>query len=240
MLMRLPYFWSMKLLSFVGILALLFALACNKTSDSDLPVTKSGLMVYNMVPGESKFDALIDTTLLGENLPFGGQTGGFREFRAKKYTLNIFLAGNRDRPLFRGEINLRNNRYYSAFLTVDTQNVVRVVGAEDDLQAPPADVAKVRFINLSDSYVTRGRVTEPLPFDFYLELNRISRRLPYTGVTPFVSIMNGKYQVDVRYPDSTLSLQKFQLQADSGKIYTIVTTGTRKDNNLKVTQFINN
>lgn len=236
-----------KLLSPAWLLLLFLTAACNKTSDSDIPDTKSGVIVYNMAPGDRKFDILLDTAVLGTDLAFGQSTNTYREFRAQKYDLLVFAAGDRSTPLIRGEINLRNNRNYSTYLTINNQNLLGMIGGEDDLNPSSSpDYAKFRVINLSDTYMRLSSTSRPerLPMDFYLGKNRMYRRVSYTGVAPFLEILKGTYQVDARWPDSSLSLlhdpnNKVELQAVGGKIYTLITTGKAQDSTLKITLFTN-
>jgi hypothetical protein len=232
------------LAAFVGLL-LSAAAACSK-SDGDIPDTRADLLVFNMIPGSAKFDVLVDTVTLGNNLAYGDNSGNYRRFRAQKYELMVYEAGNHTTPIMGGELNLRNGKRLSAFLTVDSKNNPGILLTEDD-NTPSAvpTLAKMRIVDLSDPYrqVGTGTNTQQLPLDIYLDYKDRSsvpvyRAVTYFGVTDPAEITAGDHTVYFNWTDSTLTLQRVPFTAEAGKVYTLIATGDPKTTNFKMFQYI--
>lgn len=212
------------------------AIACSK-SDGDIPDTRGSLLVFNMIPGTAKFDVLLDTVTLGSSLAYGGNSGAYKEFRAQKYELWVYPAGNRTTPVMGGELNLRNGKNLSAFLTVDHNDTLSVLLTEDDnTPAATAANARMRVIDLSDPYrrVGTGNNQQQLPLDIYLNYKDSSstpvyRALTYGAVTQPAEILAGSHIVNINWTDSSLILQKVPFTAEAGKVYTLIATGDAKD-----------
>ncbi len=227
---------------FFSILIAALIISCKKDSDSAIPVTSSSLMIFQAVPGPAKFDVVLDTFSVGNDLAYGENTG-YKQFRARKYTLMVFPAGNRTNPVAGGEINLRNNRFYSAFLGVDTDNGLVLMAAEDELDAPKvAGNAKLLVVNLSDTRYGTGNTR--LLLDYYTDTTKILPRVGFGNITPFKEIKgDSTYKIDARWADSSLSVlkkEKETLVSKANGIYTIVTSGNALDpNDIKLFQVIN-
>lgn len=228
------------------VLVLLFAaIACSKDSESDIPDTRGGLMVFQMIPGDVKFDVMLDTVTLGSNMAFGDNTGSYKEFRAQKYNLFVYLAGNHTAPIMGGELNLRHGKNLSAFLTVDHNDTLQVFVTEDDnTPSTIAGNARMRVINLSDPYrkVGTGNNQQQLPLDFYLEYVDkksvpVFKSLTYGTVTEPAEIRAGNRRLDINWVDSSKILQSVSFRADSGKVYTMITTGDPRTANFKLWQY---
>lgn len=219
----------MKQLVYAALLIVLTA-ACNKNSDSAIPDTKSGINVFQAVRDNSAFDVLLDTIQLGKSMVFGTNTG-YQFFRARKYNLAVYVAGDRTRLLAGGEINLRNNRQYSIFIGVDTSGRRLVVNAaEDTLSAPQPGKARLRFVNLSDTYKPNKQA---LGLDFYTNGRRIERGIGFQTITNFRDIdADSTYNLDVRWVDSSLSLlkgRKEQITIRDQQIFTVIIAGNALD-----------
>jgi hypothetical protein len=221
--------------------------ACGKDSEDDIPDTRGRLLVYQMIPGGARFDVLLDTATLGSNLAYGESTNTYREFRAQKYNLYVYPAGNHTVPIMAGELNLRHGKNLSAFLTADRNDTLRVLVAEDDNTiSTTSGNARMRIINLSNSYFEVGSgantTRRDLPLDFYLNYvdeksQPVYRALNYGAVTAPAEIRLGNYDVDINWTDSSKVLQTFPFRADSGKVYTLIATGDARGTNFKMFQF---
>ena len=199
-------------------------IACNKNSDSSIPVTSSSVSVFFAVPG-SQFDVAIDTASIGTNLG-AGQSTGYHSFLAKRYNLYIFAAGsNHLDTIAGGQISLRNGHFYSVFLSRDHNNNLRLQATEDNLAPPAANTGNLRIVDLSDTYNTiPGQVT----LDFFLGDTIRFRRISYTAITGFIPVQAGAHIRDIRYADSSLSLRgkiDSNLVIEDHKIYSWIVYG---------------
>jgi len=212
------------------------AIACGKNSDSDLPDTSASVRVYQFVDSNTAhFDFKLDTVTLGTNLGYGENTT-YRPFRAQKYNFYVYPAGSTV-PILAGELNLRNGKHLSALLCRNHLNVLQLVVLDDGL-APPsvAANARIRVVNLCDTYYTiEGRNNlQALSLDFRIRWGtndtlRIFDGIAYGAATSSPEIRANPYQVDFNFRDSSKVLGTFPLKADSGKVYTLVTTGDAMD-----------
>ncbi|MCF6405694.1 DUF4397 domain-containing protein [Chitinophaga filiformis] len=206
-------------------------MACSKDSDSSIPETSSSINFFTAVPNQ-EFDVTIDTASIGTGLGYGESTG-YHAFQAKRYTLLIYRAGNHTTPIGGGEVSLRNGHYYSVFLSQNNSRTLQLLLVEDNLAPSKPNFGKVRFINLSDTYVNAAT---RLTLDFYVDGVRNFRRQSYQASTDFLEVPVGTRNVDVRYADSSLSLmgansRNYEIQDQ--KQYTIIGYG----NALKADSF---
>lgn len=211
-------------------------IACNKNSDSSIPETSSNINVFLAVP-DKQYDVLIDTTSIGADLGYG-QSTGYHAFQAKRYTLLIYPAGNHDTLIAGGEISLRNGHYYSVFLSQNNEEGLQLQAVEDRLGPSRSQFGKVRFVNLSDTYVN---ASTRLTMDMYVDTVRYFRRQGYLAATDFVELPVGTRRIDIRWADSSLSLignnsNTYEIQDQ--KQYTIIGYGNALETGtFKLTTF---
>jgi hypothetical protein len=152
--------------------------------------------------------------------------------------MNIYRAGNHSTVIGGGEISLRNGHYYSVFLSQNNSGVLQLRLIEDVLGASRPNYGKLRFVNLSDTYVNAAtRLTQ----DFYVDSVRYFRRLSYQAASDFIEVPVGTRNVDIRYADSSLSLMgtnSHTYEIRDQKQYTIIAYGDAlKANSFKLTTF---
>ncbi|WP_421942928.1 DUF4397 domain-containing protein [Pedobacter sp.] len=125
----------------------LFFSACKKDWENSDSITVSGIGFVHASPGTGALDFIVggqrannvDFTF-GKDLGYYGAYPGTRLFGiAKKDTLKYLSTL---------DVTLKPGVFYSAFV-VDVLPAPKILVFEDDLKAPEADKAKVRFINLS-------------------------------------------------------------------------------------------
>ncbi|SHM95836.1 protein of unknown function [Chitinophaga sp. CF418] len=212
-------------------------IACSKDTDSSIPDTSSNINFFTAVPNQ-EFDVTIDTTSIGTELGYGESTG-YHAFQAKRYTLRIYRTGNHTVPIGGGEVSLRNGHYYSVFLSQNNSNTLQLTLVEDNLGASRPSYGKVRFINLSDTYVN---AVSRLTLDIYVDNLRLFRRQSYQAATDFAEVPVGTRNVDVRYADSSLSLMganSHSYEIQDQKQYTIIGYGNAlKADSFKLTTFV--
>ena len=214
----------MKHLIIPVIIVLALLGACKKSSDSAVPVTQSSFMFFNAVPGDEMFNVMLDTINFASNVPYATSTG-YKSYRAQKYNLTVAAASQPSRIIFRQEIFLRNNRSYTAFLGADSTNRQLVLfTTEDDMTSLGADKAKFRVIDFSQGSKAN---TTPLGIDVYSDtVPRFFRGLTFPSITAFAPIFgDSNYVMNFRWVDSSKVLKSFPLATETGKVYSLVTTG---------------
>lgn len=134
---------------FIAVLTLsLFLAACSK--DRSEPQQVAGLSIIMAYPDTTSLDFIVDQTRVNENAALN--------YNAKIDYLNLFPGNRRlgiakrngNKLIMSENFNLASGIGYSIFVldTVST-NTKKFLLTEDDLSAPTAEKAKVRFINLS-------------------------------------------------------------------------------------------
>jgi len=204
-------------------------IACNKDSDSSIPDTTSNINVFTAVPDE-QYDIVVDTTTIGQNIGYGESTG-YHAFQAKRHNLWVFETGNRADTLGRLQVSLRNNHYYSLFLARNNNGITQALIVEDVFRPSTSGFGRIRYINLSDTYVNAAT---RLTLDVYMDTVRYFRRESFLATTDFVELAQGTYPVVIKYADSSKVLNGTDiLKVDDQKQYTIITYG----NALKIDSF---
>ncbi|NML41488.1 DUF4397 domain-containing protein [Chitinophaga sp. G-6-1-13] len=217
----------MKKLLIVVLGWLIVMTACKKNSDSAIPVTSSSFMFFNGVPDKA-YDIWLDTTQVATAVTFG-KNSPYRSMRAQLYTMYMVdtsAPGNKRRI---GQINLRNNRFFSAYLGYDSANKILVFNTlEDDLTAPKPDSMKLRIISLSYAFKSNGQA---VGMDLFSQNNKIFRGIGFTQFTPYVTLFGDSiYHFNFRRTDDTTIIpHRSDFVARPGKIYTMVTVGNLLD-----------
>ena len=235
--MKQRIFWACLILLVTGFVA------CNSNKDdSAIPDTSSNINVFIAVQG-AQYDISIDTTFIGSNIGAGESTG-YKSFRAQRYTLNIYPAGNHTTPVGSGQISMRNDYHYSVFLSRDHNGVLRLVAVQDLLTAPDAHSSKIRIVNLSDTY---GSSAESVNLDFTVaDLADTTRfkNLNYLSITAFTPIVGGSHDLHINYADSSLSLigkNESSFTVPDGKISSFIVYGNAlKADSFKLVEFKHN
>lgn len=214
----------MKYLIIPIIIVLAVLGACKKNSDSAVPDTHGHFMFVNATYDALQFDVRLDTINFASNVPYKTSTG-YKSYLAKKYNLIITPSGRPDNVLVNQELFLRNNRYYTAFMGIDSvkQGVVMIL-TEDDLSAPKGDSARFRVINFSQAFKPNRA---PLGIDVFAgNPPRIFRGLTFPSQTSFVTLVgDSNYTMNFNYVDSSLVLKSIPLATQKGKTYTLVMAG---------------
>jgi len=114
---------------------------------------------------------------------------------------------------------VKNGRNYTIFLAGDGQ-AARVKHYEDDLTAPTAGQAKVRFVHLSDAAPANIDIRNASGANLAANLER-------NVATAFTTIAPGILSLQVYAAGQSTSLGTFDLTAFAdGKIYTVYITGS--------------
>jgi hypothetical protein len=208
--------------TFVAAIALsvVFA-ACSK--DRIEPQQVAGLSVIMAFPDTMSLDFIIDQTRVNERSPL--------KYNSKIDYLNLFPGTRRlgvtkrngNKLLMSENFNLKSGVGYSVFVldTLST-NTKKFLLTEDDLSAPEADKAKVRFINLSKdggalSLGIQGKETNLFTSKAFYEYTTFAAVDPGESVT--FNIKEGT--------TATVKATVPNVKIEKGKIYTIYAKGVQ-------------
>lgn len=206
-------------LSLVALVAMT-AFAAAGCSDSDsknplAPVQQARVMAVHASPDAPAVDLLVDGAVAGSGLSFPNNTG-YLAVGPGTRNVKVNVAGSMT-TVINADLPLAAGKNYSVFANGPVASIGALV-VEDDLTAPAAGKAHVRFVHLSpdapavDVAVTGGPVLFP---------NKAFQQ--YSAFTP---VDAGTYDLEVRLAGTNtvvLPLPGVALQA--GRIYTVFARG---------------
>jgi hypothetical protein len=201
----------------LAVIALVSLASCGSDSPSNplVPTPRARVMAVHASPDAPAVDLLVDGAVAGSGLAFPNNTG-YLTVNAGTRNVKVNVGGSTT-TVIDADLPVTAGGNYSVFAKGPVASIGALVVA-DDLTAPAAGKAHVRFIHLSpdapavDVAVTGGPV---------LFANRAFEQ--YTAFTP---VDAGTYDLEVRPAGSgtvVLALPGITLQ--SGKIYTVFARG---------------
>jgi len=225
----------MKKVKFFGklllpVLALgIFATSCS--DDDDDPTPTARVSITHASPGSPDVDIYVDgTKVTATQLAYSSTTGisGNPYLTVNAGTRNIKVSPNGTLNVIDANVNFAANNAYSVFAydVLGSGTTLRALVLGDDLTAPAAGKAHIRFLHLSpdapnvDIELARTGATS-------INLNNI----PYVGPTPaanlnvFTPVDAGDYTVNVRPAGTPTVVLNVPLTFTAGKIYTIYAKG---------------
>jgi hypothetical protein len=211
-------------------------------------VGQAQVLVVNAAPGATGTNVLLDNAPFGSALPYLSASSptlvnaGQRLFIYNEPT-NIpsnATTGSAFRPLIARSAFLGGTNY-TVFLTDPTnraftgttdQGGIRTVVLTDNLAAPAANKAKIRFVNLAPSgtygifnSVTQASLFSAVPTRAY-RLTNNGTTATSTNYANFTEVDAGTYNLDVRSAATTpLTGTGRSLTFAAGKIYTLYVRG---------------
>ena len=204
----------LKLFSVVIVSSVL--LACEKDDDA-----KTKVMVIHASPNAPNVDVRVNNAIAFSNLPFPENTA-YTSINAGSTNIKVSPTGTTT-YVIDATTTLAENKNYSVF-AIDSVSKIKLAAVEDNLAAPAAGKAHVRFFHFSpnapavDIAVTGGPV---------LFANRtFNDQSTNNAVIAFTPVNAGTYNLEVRPAGSTtvvLALPNITLEA--GKIYTVFAKG---------------
>lgn len=208
---------SNKLLLSLALSAALFT-ACD--NDDDDPVPQANVMVVHASPNAPAVDVRVNNNVAKANLAYPTNTG-YLAVNSGSTNLKVSPTGTTT-YVIDANVTLEAGKNYSVF-AIDSVSKIKAAVIGDDLTAPAAGKAHVRFFHLSanapavDIAVTGG----PVVFG-----NRTFNDQGTNNRTAFTPLDAGTYNLEVRVAGTNtvvLSLPNIALQ--SGKIYTVFAKG---------------
>ena len=215
-------------------IAIVFLQGCHKKSD---PVTYARVMFVNGCSGSATISAKVNNGSVQDvsTIIFPGYTG-YRDVISNT-NLKLDFYNTKGNLLSTGNTSLTTNTSYS-FYAGGLAGASSVTITTDELSAPSKGKAKVRFINLS---------SDNLNEDFIVGGQKLDSNISYTICSPFHEITGGD-SVNVLIHDPFYLQPAYVAQLskkvfDTGKIYTIMLSGTYLGTNgafLRLTVINNN
>ncbi len=216
--------------------------SCLKNKDVEYVVPPSaGLFIFHASPGTPTLNVAIGETIINNGYylidleykkaitPYVGVTPGSRKI--------TFLKRNTRDTVRSGTFNLVNEKYYSLFV-VDAAPTPNLLFVEDVITAPPANKARVRFVNLNPEAGNLSLVAnsgaDTLLFD----------NIAYKTATPFTNLSGTKtYKFEIKSGATTKAIIE-NIEIKSNGTYTIWANGLENTTNdtlktaIKVNQHI--
>jgi len=189
--------------------------SCSKDEDSDTP--KSRVLVTHASPDAPGVDLLVDNTKVNSApLNFPSNTG-YLSVDSGIRNIKVNVAGTTT-SVINADITFEEDKNYSIF-AVDAVSKISAIALEDDLTAPAAGKAHVRFVHLSPdapavdiAVASTGAVVFP--------------NTAFKKATAFTPLNAGTYNLDVRVAGtSTVVLVLPAITLEAGKIYTVFAKG---------------
>lgn len=216
--------YPVRLFFLAALLTTIFA-ACNK-NDDDPTGPDPQLMAVHASPNSPAFNFYLDNTKFNSQpLAFLANTA-YTTVTPKNYNVKV-TAANNITPLIEIRANLQRGKHYSLF-AYDTllNNRIKAFVVEDDLSAPAAGKAKVRFLQL---------IPVNVPVDIVANGNILFANRAYAdnvnnnSKAAFTAVDGGTYTVDVRIAGSGSSIPPLltvpNVVFEAGKIYTVYAKG---------------
>jgi hypothetical protein len=177
--------------------------------------TQASVKVVHASPNAPGVDLLVDNTLAGTNLMFPMNTG-YLSLSAGSRSIKVNVTGT-STTVISANLTLAPGVSYSVF-AVDSVSKIAPLVLTDDLTAPAAGKAHVRFVHLSPNAPAVDIAVAGGPVLFS---NRAFKQS--AGFTP---VDAGTYNLEVRIAGTaTVVLPLSGIALQTGKIYTVFARG---------------
>ena len=202
---------SLSILSFFAIGS------CKKSSPA--PANTANVMFVNGCAGVANVDVSANSTKVAAatNLAFM-KNSGYQNITAGTDSITFVLTST-GTPLKTNTSSYTANSHYSVFIGGLVTGPSAVV-LSDDLSAPASGKAKIRFVNLSNDALSVTANAGTIAFATGINAQTSSS---------FTEIASGAYSIKAGDPaniSTVVTLGTSTTQLSSGKIYTVMLTGT--------------
>ena len=204
------------LFGLAGILAITSGCSDDESTPvQPMPAGSAMVKVVHASPDAPGVDLIVDGTVAGTNLTFPNNTGYLSVAEGTR-NVKVNVTGT-STTVINANLPVMNSMSYSVF-AVDSVSKLSTLVIADDLTAPAAGNAHVRFIHLSpnapavDIALTGGAV--------------VWSNKSFKEYTPFTPLAAGTYNLEVRLAGtSTVVLPLPGVTLGTGKIYTVFARG---------------
>ncbi len=202
------FFGGMMILS-----AMLLMTSCKKEEDK----TYANVLVTHASPNAPGVDLLVDGSKQNSAALAYPNNTGYLQVESGTRNIKVNVAGT-STTVIEANLDLAKDQSYSVF-AVDSVSKISAVVLADDLTAPAAGKAHVRFVHLSpnapavDVAVAGGGAV-------------VFGNKAFKEYTAFTPLDAGSYNLEVRVAGtSTVALTLPTITLESGKIYTVFAKG---------------
>lgn len=191
-----------------------FVSSCSKDDDTN---GTASVMIVNSVEGSAAQDFYLDDAKVNSQAVASGQTNGYFTVNGGNHKAD-FKSSNSTTVNATSNMNFQNGKYYTVYYTGSASSASTFT-TEDDLTAPAAGMAKVRFVHLStaaasavDFGVTGGA--------------KLVTNLAYKTASAYQSVSPATTFQLFAAGSTTVGLNLINLGLQAGKIYTIYVSGS--------------
>ncbi|HXV13163.1 MAG TPA: DUF4397 domain-containing protein [Candidatus Krumholzibacteria bacterium] len=209
---------TLSLLAAVLALSLAFT-GCDDDDENNNPVApptpQASVNVTHASPDAPGVDLLVDDTPVGTNLTFPNSTG-YLDVAAGTRNVKVNVTGTSTTAI-EADLPLEDGKAYSVFAVNEVASIEAIV-IEDNLAAPAAGKAHVRFLHASPDApaVDVTTNTGAVVFGDYV----------FKEYSPFTPLDAGTYDLEVRVAGTTtVALDLAPITLEAGKIYTVFAKG---------------
>ncbi|MDF3078080.1 MAG: hypothetical protein K0S09_1969 [Sphingobacteriaceae bacterium] len=214
--------WFNKPLLTVVLFSMLgFASSCSKDDNDGTASGTAHVMIVNSVEGSSSQDFYLDDAKVNSQAVAYKQTNGYFDVAAGNHKADFKTSGSAS-VNSTSNVNLQAGKYYTVYYTGTTSSSSTLT-TEDDLSAPAAGMAKVRFVHLSSAAASAIDIG-------VTGASKLATGLAYKTASAYYTVAPAtSFQVfTAGSATSSLTLNSLGLQA--GKIYTVYVTGSSTAN----------
>lgn len=228
--------WNSKMRTILGMLTLSVVALMSSCKKDGLPsgpqdtvdrpgVAVAAAMAINSVPASQGLILALDNNQFN-NLALG-ERFAYRELMVYRRVvpgdrlLRVFHPEKvpSNESIFRQDVHFKEGKYYSLFVVGNSDKTMEVVQVEDELNAPSAGRAKIRFINTSPD-------APLLDLGLSNETGMLATGMAFKEHSDFISIEASKsYSLTIYNHASKESVLEFNFAPEEKKIYTIVALG---------------
>ncbi|MBK7092546.1 MAG: DUF4397 domain-containing protein [bacterium] len=191
-------------------------ISCSDDDNPVVPTDKATVMVVHASPNAPAVDLLVDNNVAGSGLAFPNNTA-YLSVDAGTRNVKVNVAGT-STTVINADLSLTANESYTVF-AVDSVSKISTVVLNDNLAAPAAGKAHVRFVHLSPNApavnitLTNGTI--------------VFGNNAFKQATDFTPLDAGTYDLQVRdaATNNTVVLDLPGIALTNGKIYTVFAKG---------------
>jgi hypothetical protein len=194
--------------------------ACNKDNGNTPEPGVAGLAIVHAAPGSPELSFKVNGTKSNLKALTFGTSINYGSIIVGTYTLTVTKKDS-TKVLATSSSSFKYGKSYSLFIAdVPTKTSLTLI--EDDLTAPAADKANVRFVNMSPdgSSLDLSIAGQPAP---------LFTKTPFKAATAFIAVTPGS-EVNFQISENTKTdvLAKIEkIKIEKGKIYTIWAKGLK-------------
>lgn len=208
----------MKLM-LLAVLPAMVLTSCDDDDDETPVIETASVMVVHASPDAPGVDLLVDDAKQNNAaLTFPNNTG-YLDVPAGRRNVKVNAAGTNN-SVINANVDFERDKNYSVF-AINRLSSIEALILEDNLAAPAAGNAHVRFVHLSpdapavDIVAVVGGVASPL-----------FPNVSFKGSSPFTPVPAGTYNLQVRLAGTeTVALDLPNVQVAAGRIYTVFARG---------------